>query len=956
MMSEKSIEVVGARTHNLKNISANIPLGKLTVITGVSGSGKSSLAFDTLYAEGQRRYVESLSTYARQFIEKMARPDVDHVRNVQPAIAIEQKNSVKNARSTIGTATEVNDYLRLLYAKAGVTICPYDLVEVHEDNPQSVAAEILRHLNGERLYLVAPLEKSAAISPESLRQELVRAGFSRLYLAGLPTGERPILDLDEAGAEQLSGAFENGRVRVLIDRLRAQDSEYERIASSVAVAFQAGHGTVEVFPEAGEPQTYHSGFRCNVCGRSFARPEPNLFSFNTPLGACSECSGFGRVTGIDWEKVIPNRSLTLEQHPVVPFNTPKYKKNYRWVLRESSREDIPSDVPLDQFTKQQWHNLLYGVGSFEGIKGFFDWLEQERYKVQNRILVARYRGFTPCPKCEGTRLVPEARHVVWAPANGSLPKRNIAELTAMSIKDLLAQLEPVRLSEAEEGLYGRIFREILSRLTYLVRVGLGYLTLDRQTRTLSGGEAQRINLATALGTALTQTLYVLDEPTVGLHARDSRRLLEILRDLRDNGNTIVVVEHDPELILGADELLDLGPRAGSHGGEIVFAGPPSKLSTDGSKSLTAKYLGGRAAQPAEAAAESPKAKPARRTRRPASEAAASVSGDQIVIVGAREHNLKNLTVAIPLHRWVCLSGVSGSGKSTLLHRILFEGYNHARHQATEELGKFDKIVGLEQLDEMVLIDQSPIGRSIRSNPVTYVKAYDPIRKLFAATREARSVGLTESSFSFNVSGGRCERCEGTGVVTYDMHFLAEMTLPCDVCDGRRFTPRVLEVRYRDLNISQVLGLTVDDATEFFCDQKTIIRRLAPLRDVGLGYLTLGQNTSTLSGGEAQRLKLASYLTAETDGRRTMMIFDEPTTGLHLADLDVLSGVFRRLVERGFSLVIIEHNLEILRQADWVIDLGPEGGDQGGYLLAQGPPATVAREERSYTGRYLKELL
>ncbi|MBX7247274.1 MAG: excinuclease ABC subunit UvrA [Candidatus Sumerlaeaceae bacterium] len=970
-MKPKAIEIVGARTHNLKGVTVAIPQGELTVITGVSGSGKSSLAFDTLYAEGQRRYVESLSTYARQFIEKMARPDVDSIRNIQPAIAIEQKNSVKNARSTIGTATEIMDYMRLLFAKAGVTVCPNCFTDVREDSPQSVAAELLAKFPNQRLYIVAPIPRGDAKS-ETFRTELMRAGFSRIYVAPAepksggkpPRGKapkapvstdssRPFVDLDGATAADMDIAFGADTVRLLIDRVSASEADRERITTSLAMAFQAGHGTVETWTADASPvcMLFHAGFRCNTCGKEFPRPEPNLFSFNSPLGACSECSGFGRTITIDWDKVFPDRRLSLADEAIATFNTPSYKANYNWIKKNAPPADVPWDKPIEKYTRREWNNLIYGCGKFEGLKSFFDWLEKEKYKVQSRILLARYRGFATCPKCEGTRLVPEAANVLWGPADQSFQRRNIYELTRLSIRDLLADFASVRLTPAEEELSGRVFREILSRLTYLVRVGLGYLTLDRQTRTLSGGEAQRINLATALGTALTRTLYVLDEPTVGLHARDSRRLLEILRDLRDKGNTIVVVEHDPELILGADHLVDMGPRAGSHGGEVVFSGSPDSLAKDGTQSLTAQFLAPRSSSKVE---KGVRKKSKEDAKAPKSEV--RTQNSELVITAARFHNLKSISVFIPLHKWVCITGVSGSGKSTLVHNIIYQAFNQHKGLAVEDIGQFDKIKGFEHLYEIELIDQSPIGRSIRSNPVTYVKAYDPIRKLFADTREARALGLTEGSFSFNVPGGRCETCEGTGVTTYDMHFLAEMTLPCEDCGGRRFQARVLDVHYRDRNIDNVLGLTVDDACDFFENVPAITRRLKPLQDVGLGYLTLGQNTSTLSGGEAQRLKLASRLATEANGSRVMMIFDEPTTGLHLADLAVLSGVFRRLVERGFSLVIIEHNLEIIRQADWIIDLGPEGGDEGGYVVAVGKPAAIAAEPRSHTGRFLKELL
>ncbi|MCX7963785.1 MAG: excinuclease ABC subunit UvrA [Candidatus Sumerlaea chitinivorans] len=969
---ERFTEIIGARTHNLKGIRVRIPHRALTVITGVSGSGKSSLAFDTLFAEGQRRYVESLSTYARQFIEQMARPDVDEVHNIQPAIAIEQKNSVKNARSTIGTATEIYDYLRLLYAKAGVTICPDCNEVVREDTPESVTEDVLRRLMGCRVWIVAPFERKAEVGARELAAELVRAGYGRVLVLG-PDGRPQVVDLDPALGAELEGALSAESVRLLMDRLVVSEEERERLSSSVAAAFRAGHGRIEIWwqGEAREgpapppqPWVFFAGFRCNRCARTFPRPEPLLFSFNSPVGACPECHGFGRVTGVDWDKVIPDRSLTLRQHPIAPFNTPSYRASYKWIRDTADPKDIPWDKPLAEFTPREWNNLLYGCGRFEGLQAFFDWLEKERYKVQSRILVARYRGFAVCPKCHGARLVPEALAVKWAPARATWPPRTIAELTHCSIGELLEDFVRVELTDAEEALIGRIWREILSRLTYLVRVGLGYLTLDRQTRTLSGGEAQRINLATALGTALTDTLYVLDEPTVGLHPRDTHRLLEILRDLRDNANTVVVVEHDPEIILGADHVIDLGPRAGSHGGEVVFEGPPAKLLEDGARGLTAEYLrrgweglaralGDRRQESLGSGPPKPTAKAgSRRARMGVSEGEAR----RLVIHGAREHNLKHLTVEIPLGKWVCVTGVSGSGKSTLVHQVLYRNWLRYKKEPVDEVGRCERIEGFEHLDEIILIDQTPIGRSVRSNPVTYVKAYDPIRKLFAQTREARTAGLRESAFSFNVAGGRCETCEGTGVVTYDMHFLAEVTLPCEICGGKRFMPRVLEVRWRGKNIAEVLDLTVDDAVEFFAEFPAITRKLEPLRRVGLGYLTLGQSTATLSGGEAQRLKLAAYLDVAKSGERTLMIFDEPTTGLHLADLDVLARVFRQLVERGYSLLIIEHNLEMIRQADWIIDLGPEGGDAGGFLVAQGPPEAIASEPHSHTGHYLRPIL
>jgi len=965
------VEIVGARTHNLKNVSADIPLGQLTVITGPSGSGKSSLAFDTLYAEGQRRFVESMSTYARQFIEKMERPDVDHVRNIQPAIAIEQKNSVKNARSTIGTATEISDYLRLLFAKAGTTICPDCDLKVTEDSPQSVTEMLVKNHDGARIYVVAPLQRSEAVAGDALSRELIRAGFNRLYTG---KGERPFVELDDPEASDVINESLNAHtLHVLIDRIAVSDDDRDRISSSIATAFLAGHGAAEVYfadaPKDGKPRplTFRQGYRCNGCGREFPRPEPNMFSFNSPIGACVACGGFGRITGVDWDKVLPDLSLTLNDNPVAPYNSPSYKVNYRYLTALAKAARIPFDVPLEDLTEKQLDQLKYGMPGQEGIADFFKALEGERYKVQARIMVARYRGYTGCPDCKGTRLGTAAQNVFWEPEKpgSTWKRRTMGQVSKMSIRNLLAEWETIELTKHEQQGIGRVQREVLVRLQYLDRVGLGYLTLDRQTRTLSGGEAQRINLATALGTSLTQTLYVLDEPTVGLHPRDSRRLLGILQDLRDKGNTLVVVEHDPELILGADHLLDIGPAAGSHGGQIMFAGTPAELISRGNGSLTAKCLAEQRVSPPAAPKKGAKVKAAKGSEavkpvKTSTKAKAAVlpKGNSIKIINARENNLQKLSVEIPLNRWVCVTGVSGSGKSTLIHNILYQGFCQHMKRPSEDVGRFDKIEGLEKLDDIILVDQSPIGRSIRSNPVTYVKAYDPIRKLMANTREARRLGITDSFFSFNVPGGRCEACEGSGVTTYDMHFLAEVTLPCETCGGKRFGQRVLEITYNGKNIDDILNMTVDDANQFFADDKATIRKLAPLRDVGLGYLTLGQNTATLSGGEAQRLKLASHLAngSLALANRTMMIFDEPTTGLHLADLNVLSEVFKTLVERGYSLVIIEHNLDIIRQADWIIDLGPEAGDGGGQLVACGPPAAISQVTESHTGRFLAEIL
>lgn len=950
----KAIEVRNACTHNLKHVDVSVELGKLTVVSGVSGSGKSSLAFDTLFAEGQRRYVESLSTYARQFVGKMPRPDVDSIRNIPPAIAIEQKNSVTNARSTIGTATEILDYLRLLFSRAGRTYCPTCNLLVEEDTPASVTEKIIAGYAGRRMYIVAPVSLDKKSKAQDVLTEIVRAGYSRIFVPpSVNPGGRLFVDAQDDEPSALA-LLRSGKGGILVDRLKVDVEDRDRLSQSLSAAFQAGKGTAETWMETDvsgelEKKIWLSGFRCNVCGASFDKPEANMFSFNSPIGACPTCTGFGRIITIDWNKVIPNRHLSLSQEPIDTFNTPAFKKNYKWFLSSCKRMKLSLTKPLDEFTPEEFELMLNGKSRCYGLQAFFDEMNKKRYSMIARILVARYRGFVPCPDCHGHRLVSSALNVRWGLSESVPPMRNIAQFCEMSINDLSAEWLMGHLTAAEDELFGRIYREIGSRLGYLMRVGLGYLTLNRQTRTLSGGEAQRINLATALGTALTRTLYVLDEPTVGLHPRDSKRLLSILYSLRDRDNTIVVVEHDPEIILGADTLIDMGPKAGASGGQIMFRGSPSALADPSTVGETARCLRARGffKKPGE------KKKRERVTRN----SEWLVSPGVIRVHGARAHNLKNISVDIPLNKMVVVTGVSGSGKTTLVHQVLYQGYLKFRNLPTEEMGEFDSIEGLDSINEFTVVDQASLSRSTRSNPVTYVKAYDPIRRLFAATRIAKSLRLTEGSFSFNIAGGRCEACKGTGVQTYDMHFLPEMTLPCEECGGKRFGPRVLEVQYKGKSIADVLDMTVDESVEFFSDNPIIVRRLRPLHDVGLGYLSLGQNTSTLSGGEAQRLKLASHLVEHGTGQGTLLVFDEPTTGLHLADLENLIGVFRRLVERGYSLIIIEHNLDVIRSADWIIDLGPEGGEDGGMVVAEGTPSRIAElADYSHTGQFLAEIL
>jgi excinuclease ABC subunit A len=962
-MSSRAIEVCGARTHNLKNIHCRFPHGQLTVVTGVSGSGKSSLAFDTLFAEGQRRYVESMSTYVRQFIEQMPRPDVDQIRNLPPAIALEQKNAVKNARSTVGTATEVYDHMRLLYAKVGRTICPDCHIEVKRETAEGTADWLLREAAGERIVVIAPV---------SLREEILRAGFTRVWLDG------EAVDLESLDPARLEG---RDAVEVVIDRIVVGPESATRLGQAIETAFRAGKGcaVVEVLgrepvrpspprhceeplfgdeaipkkqgiapaPSPGRRRFYEEMF-CNNCGRAFRRPEPSLFSFYSPLGSCPKCQGFGRTTGLDMDKIIPRRDLALNDRPVAPWNTPANKPMYPY-MRKCIREqglDLPLDVPIDHMTPAQYGMLVEGNGDWIGIRGFFDWLEGRKYKVQARIQIARYRQYAPCAACGATRLTPDALNV-------RVDGRTIASLNAESIAELRRYFDALRLPPRDEQAAERLLMEIRSRLHYLDDVGLGYLTLNRQTRTLSGGESQRINLSAALGSGLTETLYVLDEPTVGLHPRDTDRLLRILHALRNNGNTVVVVEHDPVMLRGANRILDLGPGAGERGGQVVFEGTVEEL-RESKESLTAKYLfrDGRSGpastgcQPVEAAGIEQERAP-RKRREPYS---------FVHVRGARAHNLKNLAVAVPVGVLTCVTGVSGSGKSTLLRDTVYAGFRRLHKRESVEVGAHDALEGFGDFDDVVLVDQSPPGKSTRSNPVTYTKAYDEIRKLMAETGEARDRGVSPGMFSFNVPGGRCEKCAGTGQVTIDMHFLADVSVTCDACDGKRFKPSMLDIRYKGLNIDEVLDLTVERAMEFFHDRKKIVRALEPLRDVGLGYLRLGQNTSTLSGGEAQRLKLASYIAQRASRSHLMMLFDEPTTGLHPADIDVLMKVLHRLLDRGVTLVVIEHNLELIAQADWILDLGPEGGDAGGELVYAGPFADFLSHKTSHTARFLREHL
>jgi excinuclease ABC subunit A len=909
------IEVIGARSHNLKNIHCRIPRGKVTVVTGVSGSGKSTLAFDTLFAEGQRRYVESLSTYARQFLERMNRPDVDKITGIPPAIAIEQRNTVKNARSTVGTASEIYDYFRLLFAKIGDTICPDCGVMVTGDTVHGTVQWVMENMREKRVYVVAPCDMGRESDRTFRVQDLIKNGFYRMLVSG------EVVDMAALPLDSFTGY---DRIDLLIDRLVVEPGIETRLAEAIQACFAHGEKTCEIETTAGDRRRFIQKFMCNQCRREFAEPHPLLFSFNSPLGACPACQGFGRVIGIDMDKIIPNRKRTLEQEPIMAWNTPAYQECYNDLWKACSKYSIPLNRPFESLTEEEGDIIVNGRGKWYGIKGFFDWLESRRYRVHVRVYLSRYRAYTHCEVCGGTRLKEEALHI-------HVGGRSIAALAKMSIDDLLNFFAEVHLDRLKETIGHRLLREIRNRLGFMVDVGLGYLTLNRQTRTLSSGEFQRITLARSLGSALTETLYVLDEPSIGLHPRDSWRLLGALKKMRDGGNTIVVVEHDPEIIAEADEIIDLGPGAGRMGGSVVFQGGFLDLLAC-KESVTARYLDhGKAVIP--------------------KHAERSPTGF-LTIHNAWENNLKHIDVAIPLGVLVCVTGVSGAGKTTLVQNVLYAGIQEAVDPRYER-GRFESIEGSEQIKEIIMVDQLPIGRTIRSNPATYMKIFDEVRQIFARTRQAKRNGMKPSHFSFNVRGGRCEACQGAGVQIIEMQFLEDVIITCDQCEGKRFEPEVLEIRHKGKNIPDVLDMTVDEALDFFADQPKMTRRLETLGEVGLGYLSLGQSTSTLSGGEAQRLKLSHHI-AHSSGSHRMFIFDEPTTGLHLADIQALLISISKLLDKGNSVVVIEHNLDLISHADYVIDLGPEGGDEGGAVVVQGRLSDVIAHPVSHTGRFLRK--
>jgi excinuclease ABC subunit A len=964
-MANDSITVRGARVHNLKNIDFEIPHNQLTVVTGVSGSGKSSLAFDTIYAEGQRRYVESLSAYARQFLERIEKPDVDAIDGIAPAVAIRQRNTTRNPRSTVATATEIYDYLRLLYARVGRTYCLNCGDEVKKDTVDEVADRILALGEGTRAQVFFPLQqpptplppekakarrtprKKTAKSPADdshLKErlfELRKRGYNRLYQNGqlfeFSTPES-LLDLNFAEP-----------VLVLIDRISVSPDARLRIVDAIEQAYrEAGEVLFETVPrEPASPATaqrlrFSQRFECKRCNIRYEEPEPRLFSFNNPFGACPRCQGFGNTIDFDLNLVIPNKTLTLAEGAIEPWTKPKYKPLATEMRRYARADGVPLDVPWQDLTPEQQSFIISGDGKFPGVRGFFEHLERKKYKLHVRVFLSRYRGYSVCSDCSGLRLRREARQV-------RIGGIDICQVTAMTVEEATRFFSQLQLSRQEADIAGKLLEEINDRLRYLNDVGLEYLTLDRLASTLSGGEAQRIQLATSLGSRLVGTLYVLDEPSIGLHSRDTQRLTNILQDLRNLGNTILVVEHDAEIMRSADRILDLGPGAGENGGRLIASGSYDEIRGN-SASLTGRYLSGelRIQLPA-----------ARRT----------IGRRKLQLIGARAHNLKKVNVEIPLGMLVCITGVSGSGKSTLVHDVLYSALASEKGQVTGgPHAQLERLEGAEWIDEVVLVDQSPIGRTPRSNPVTYIKAFDAIRELFAALPESQRRGYAAGHFSFNIPGGRCEVCQGDGTVTVEMQFLADVELVCEECKGTRYKPEVLEVRYRGKNIYEVLELTVKEALHFFSGVPKIVDKLRVLEEVGLGYLRLGQSATTLSGGEAQRMKLAAHLQprlrdigkprSEQDRRqpRMLYIFDEPTTGLHFDDVSKLLAAFRRLIEAGGSIVVIEHNLDVIKTADWVIDLGPEGGDRGGEVVAVGTPEEIADAPGSYTGQWLARVL
>lgn len=915
------IIIKNARVNNLKSLSVAIPRNKLVVITGLSGSGKSSLAFDTLFAEGQRMYVESLSSYARQFLGRMEKPDVEYIKGVSPAIAIQQKVTTKNPRSTVGTTTEVYDYLKLLFSRIGKTISPVSGDEVKHHTVTDVVDFIHGFEEGEKVMISCPLHLMKGRTMHQELELLLQKGFTRILING-----------DAYFVEDLIGAAEvpNGDYEILIDRvsIRHEDEDNQfRIADSVQTAFFEGHGECTVLVPGKDKRTFSDRFELD--GMNFELPTVNFFSFNNPYGACKTCEGFGSVLGIDPDLVIPDKSLSVYEGAIAPWRGETTGKWLEPLVKKGIYFDFPIHRAYEDLTESEKALIWAGNSYFRGLNDFFADLQSKTHKIQYRVMLSRFRGRTTCPDCKGTRLRKDASYV-------KIGGKSITDIVLMPIDKALGYFQQLELSESEKKVANRLLKEILNRLEYIDKVGLGYLTLNRLTSSLSGGEYQRIKLATSLGSALVGSMYILDEPSIGLHPRDSDRLIEVLKSLRDLGNTVIVVEHEEKIMKAADQIIDIGPDAGVLGGELVFQGDLNELIVSG-KSHTARYLKGE---------EKIQEKTANRKWK-----------NSLFVKGARENNLKNLSVQFPLHTLTVVTGVSGSGKSTLIKKVLYPALGKIMGTVLDETGKFDKLEGdYKKITQVEFVDQNPIGKSSRSNPVTYVKAYDAIRTLYSDQSLAKQRGYKPAFFSFNVDGGRCEACQGEGTVTVEMQFMADIHLTCESCKGKRFKNEILDVKYKEKDISDILAMTIDEAMDFFTGKTQIINKLQPLQEVGLGYVGMGQSSNTLSGGEAQRVKLASFLGkgGTKVGDHILFIFDEPTTGLHFHDIRKLLHSINALIDQGHSVIIIEHNTEVIKAADWVIDLGPEGGEKGGYVTFQGTPEELMEQEGNYTAKYLKE--
>lgn len=926
-MTDNSIFIKGARVNNLKNIDIEIPRDKLIVITGLSGSGKSSLAFDTLYAEGQRRYVESLSAYARQFLGRMSKPECDFIKGIPPAIAIEQKVNTRNPRSTVGTSTEIYDYLRLLYARIGKTISPISGKEVKKHQTEDIIRCMSNYSEGTRFSVLTVLHIPKGRTLETQLEILLKEGYNRVEYKGKTIR---IEEIEHTSNIDTSSLF------LIIDRMTvsSEKNTISRLADSAETAFFEGGGEciLKFYTEKGiEEHTFSKRFEAD--GITFEEPNDLMFSFNSPVGACPTCEGFGKVIGIDENLVIPNKALSVFDDAVMCWKGEKMSEWKKNLIRVAEASHFPIHRPYYQLTEREKELLWNGNHLFGGIHDFFKMLEENQYKIQYRVMLARYRGKTVCPDCKGGRLKPQAQYV-------KIGGKSISELVALPITDLKAFFDTLSLDEHDSVVAKRLLTEIKNRIGFLVNVGLGYLTLNRLSSTLSGGESQRINLATSLGSSLVGSLYILDEPSIGLHSRDTTLLIKVLRELQALGNTVIVVEHDEEIIRAADYIIDIGPKAGRLGGEVVYQGDLSKLEK-ATKSYTVRYLTG----------EEKIETPAHRRK----------WNNYIKIEGAAHNNLKGIDVIFPLHIMTVVTGVSGSGKSSLVRDVFFKSLSRFYEEDGEQPGIFNRLSGdMHLVKHIEFVDQNPIGKSSRSNPATYLKAFDEIRKLYADQQAAKQMGFTPAYFSFNVEGGRCEECKGDGTITVEMQFMADITLTCESCHGKRFKQDILEIEYRGKNINDVLEMTINQAIEFFSEQqgsaeKKIIKRLKPLQDVGLGYIKLGQASSTLSGGENQRVKLAYFLSNEKQ-EPTIFVFDEPTTGLHFHDIKTLLKAFDSLIEKGHTVVIIEHNMDVIKCADYVIDMGPEGGDKGGFLVCAGTPEDIASCEKSYTGKYLKDKL